>query len=62
VPEPRAARAVVHVESGLMDVHGLRGVASPDTQPEHRAGDLLEIEGEVLAAHADLGLEHLAGA
>ena len=27
-------------------------------EPDHRAGHVLQVEREVLAAHADLGLDH----
>src|SRR5690606_23098454 len=49
-PHPVADGAFVHVEASLVQVELLTG--TPDTQPGHRPGHVLQIPGEVLAAHA----------
>ncbi len=51
-------RPLVDVERPLVQVDLLVAARHADTEPGHRAGDLLQVPGEVLAAHADLGLDH----
>ena len=53
-PCPIARSSMSNVDWWMSIDVGVAGLA--DAEPEHRAGHLLEVEGEVLAAHADLGL------
>src|SRR4051812_43499955 len=49
--------AFVDVEVGLVQVERDLRTRRAGTEPDHRAGHLLEVEREVLAAHTDLGFD-----
>src|SRR5262249_48710270 len=54
--------AFVDVEAGLVDVELDVGAGDADAEADHGAGHLVEVEGEVFATHADLGLDDAVGA
>src|SRR5256885_3685713 len=53
---------LVDVEPRLVDVERHVRTRDTGTEPEHRTRYLLQVEREVLAAHADVGLDHAVGA